>query len=121
MKATNICSRAYFQVSLSSTLALWLLLNGSGQASPPPSGVAPVTQPAGGLGIEGDLLANTPAANVGDWMLSTNSGTGGAVLDSAGVPLNHSTTFHFTDPYNTNSDSSFVGGLKWTDDPGGWK
>src|SRR5437879_10641994 len=65
-------------------------------------------------------MANTPAANVCDWLLSTNSGTGGAVLDATGAPLNPATTFHFVDPYNSSSDNTFVGGLKWTDDPNTW-
>src|SRR2546427_650464 len=56
------------------------------RASPPPAGVAPVLIPAGGFGIEGDLLANTPTASVGDWLASTN-GAGGGVLNAAGVPL----------------------------------
>ena len=56
------------------------------EATPPPSGIAPVVFPAGGFSIDGDLLANTPASNAGDWLLSTNAGSGGSVLDAAGVP-----------------------------------
>src|SRR6266498_4048547 len=80
-----------------------------GQAAPPPAGVAPVISPAGGFGIEGDLFANVPAANVGDWV--TNSLTGGGLLTLSGVPINASTTFHFIDQYNGN-DLTFSGGLK---------
>src|SRR5512136_1367774 len=83
---------------------------------PPPTGVAPVTVPAGGFGIEGDLQANL---GVGDWLPGTN-GTGG-VLDNAGNPLNPATTFHFTDLYNSSADQTFVGGLKWGDDPNTWQ
>src|SRR5205809_6740860 len=98
-------------------LAFFVFGSLPGLAAPPPAGVAPVTVPAGGFGIEGDLFANMPAANVGDWI--TNSVTGGGVLTAAGVPLNASTTFHFIDAYNTN-DIIFAGGLKWTDNPTNW-
>src|ERR1051326_5266028 len=67
----------------------------------PPLAVAPAIVPAGGFGIEGDLLANSPHANVGDWLAGTNSGIGGAVLSATGVPLNLATTFHFMDQYNS--------------------
>src|ERR1044071_6407696 len=90
-------------------------------ATPPPAGVAPVLVPAGGFSIDGDLMANTPLANAGDWLLSTNSGSGGSVLDASGNPLNPSTTFHFRDLYNSTSDNDFVGGLKWTDNPNVWQ
>src|ERR1051325_11267536 len=56
-------------------LLLWGL---SGHASPPPAGVAPLIVPSGGFSIDGDVMANAPVANVGDWLTSTN-GTGGAV------------------------------------------
>jgi hypothetical protein len=90
------------------------------EAAPPPSGVAPLIVPAGGFGIDGDLMANTPTANVGDWLISTNAGTGGAVLNAAGVALNGATTFHIVDQYNSTSDDTFSGGLKWGDDPNTW-
>src|SRR5438874_1297893 len=72
-----------------------------GKASPPPTGVAPVISPAGGLAIDGDLLANSPGAGAGDWLLSTNSGAGGAILDASGVPVDPTRTFHFTDAYSS--------------------
>src|SRR5262245_2082629 len=105
--------------TLISFVLLSFLIFGSqpGRAAPPPAGVAPVVSPAGGFGIEGDLFANLPGANVGDWI--TNSATGGGVLTAAGVPLNATTTFHFTDPFDT-SDIIFAGGLKWTDSPTNW-
>src|SRR6266404_4753511 len=106
---------------LKSVLALAMLRAMTAEATPPPAGIAPVVFPAGGFSIDGDLMANTPASNVGDWLLSSNSGSGGAVLDATGAPLNPATTFHFSDPFNTTSDNSFVGGLKWTDDPNVWQ
>src|SRR6266404_330908 len=89
-----------------------------GRAAPPPAGVAPVISPTGGFGIEGDLFANMPSANVGDWI--TNSLTGGGVLTRSGAPINASTTFHFIDQYGGSNDVVFAGGLKWTDNPTNW-
>src|SRR4051812_34137474 len=101
-------------------LFLGVLIAVWANATPPPAGVAPVTSPAGGFSIDGNLVANLPA-NTGDWLLSTNTGTGGAVLDASGAPLNPTTTFHFRDLYSSGSDSTFVGGLKWTDNPNVWQ
>src|SRR5262245_16317898 len=70
-----------------------------GRASPPPAGVAPVITPAGGFSIDGDVIANSPIANLGDWVATTNAGSGTGVLTLAGVPINTNTTFHFSDPY----------------------
>src|ERR1041384_4550378 len=89
------------------------------QANPPPTGVAPVLVPSGGFAIEGNLQANTPTAGVGDW-LPGPVGSGGSVLNARGAPLNPTTTFHFTDAYINGGDNTFVGGLKWLDDPNGW-
>src|SRR6266404_2218662 len=97
--------------------ATFLLFGLSVFAVPPPTGVAPITVPAGGFGIDGDLIANIPGLNAGDWLPDTN-GVGG-VLDAAGNPLNPATTFHFTDLYNSTSDDTFSGG-KWTDNPTNW-
>ncbi len=105
--------------TLASLVLLYFLVFGSqpALASPPSAGVAPVSVPAGGFSIDGDLFANIPDANVGDWI--TNSVSGGGVLNQAGVPLNALTTFHFIDQYNGN-DIIFSGGLKWTDNPTNW-
>src|SRR6516162_5796057 len=100
--------------------ALVILCPWASHAVPPPTGVAPVLYPAGGFGIDGDLLANTPGGNTGDWLLSTNAGSGGAVLNAAGVPLDPTRTFHFVDLYNSTSDNTFSGG-KWTDNPTNWQ
>ena len=50
----------------------------------PPAGVAPVLVPAGGFGIDGNLLANRIFTNAGDWMAGPG-GTGGSVLDATGA------------------------------------
>jgi hypothetical protein len=87
----------------------------------PLPGIAPVISVNGGFAIDGDLFANTPRTNVGDWMISpSNPGSGGALLDAAGVPLDPIQTFHYVDPYNGN-DPVFSGGSKWTDNPNSWK
>src|ERR1043166_1527923 len=95
-----------------------LFVGGMAMAVPPPTGGAPVLVPAGGFAIDGDLQANTPGVNVGDWLPGTG-GTGGSVLDANGIPLNSATTFHYVDLYNSGSDNTFTGG-KWTDDPNTW-
>src|SRR5262249_11832625 len=105
---------------VSALLILCVLAGFSANAAPPPAGVAPVLSPSGGFSIDGDLMAKAPGANFGDWVPSTNAGSGGSVLDAKGAPLNPTTTFHFTDPYGGN-DLVFVGGKKWTDDPGTWQ
>ncbi len=92
-------------------------------AVPPPSGVALVGPPPGGFSIEGDLLANTPVAGVGDWMLNTNlaPGSGLGVLNANGSPVDGSRTFRFLDPFNdTANDRIFTGGDKWLDNPNTW-
>src|SRR6516164_2343671 len=106
----------YWMCSLVGGVLLWGL---TGQAVPPPTGVAPVLVPSGGFAIDGDLQANTPNEGAGDWLPGL-SGAGGSVLDATGAPLNPATTFHFIDLYNSTSDNTFAGGLKWTDDPNTW-
>jgi hypothetical protein len=87
------------------------------QAVPPPNGIAPVTTPAGGFGIGGQVVAGTGGQLSGDWMAGANGAAG--VLDATGAPLNPATTFHFIDPYNSKSDNIFASG-KWMDDPNTW-
>ncbi|MES2466672.1 MAG: hypothetical protein V4675_05175 [Verrucomicrobiota bacterium] len=88
----------------------------------PPSGTAPVNPPAGGLGIDGNLLANNPTTGIGDWVKLEGSGTGGGVLDPVtGNPLNAATTFHLIDPFNSSDDIIFTGtGDKFNDAPTTW-
>src|SRR5262245_60206214 len=57
------------------------------KAASPPAGVAPVTVPAGGFRIVGELVAGSSGA--GDWL--AGPGTAG-VLDATGAPLNPNTT-----------------------------
>ena len=102
---------------LASVYAATLLFSNIGYATPPPAGVAPVTVPAGGFAIDGDLMGNGTGG--GDWVAGTNAGSG--VLSAAGVPSNPASTFHYADPFNTTADSTFAGGLKWTDDPNTWQ
>ncbi|WP_240676134.1 T9SS type A sorting domain-containing protein [Botryobacter ruber] len=80
-------------------------------------GVAPIAPPPGGFGIDGDLRANTPTANIGDWLPgAVGSGSGGNVLDASGNPLNNTTTYHSIDLY-TSGDDVFAGGQKKNDNP----
>src|SRR6185369_12245848 len=61
-------------VSLLTGLAF---MQSAAQAASALPGTARVVTPAGGFGIDGDLLANTPTNNVGDWLPnSSSSGTG---------------------------------------------
>ena len=45
--------------------------------------IAPVNPPAGEFHIDGDLRANTPQANIGDWINETG-GSGGFVFNNDG-------------------------------------
>jgi len=92
------------------------------QAVLPPNGNAPVDPPPYGFAIDGDLMANVPELNVGDWITNTNlaPGTGGSVLTLAGLPINSNRTFHLRDPYNGN-DNIYKGGMKWRDNPNLWE
>src|SRR5437762_8981009 len=82
-------------------------------------GIAPVTVPSGGFDIDGDLQANTPTVNIGDWVPGS-AGTGGNVLTAAGVAINSSITFHLVDLYNSSNDDNFSGGKKVNDDSNTW-
>jgi hypothetical protein len=97
-------------------IAIGMISGLTALAVPPPKGTAPVLIPAGGFSIDGDLMADAIA---GDWVGTTNPASG--VLSPAGVPLNPATTFHFADAFNSTADNTFVGGLKWTDDPNVWQ
>src|SRR5258705_1948796 len=55
------------------------------------SQVATVNPPTGGFHIDGNLRANTPTANIGDW-LTGPGGTGGFVMSDAGAAVNAATT-----------------------------
>ena len=91
------------------------------RAVPPPAGVAPVASPTGGFGIDGDLIANQPASGAGDWLyLPSVPGSGAAVLDSAGIPLNPDVTFHLLDPAGVSGTDNIFQGGKWFDHPGSW-
>src|ERR1041385_3467768 len=92
---------------------------GASPCPPPPAGTAPVTVPAGGFALDGDLLANTPISGIGDWVTGS-SGSGGFVLNNDGTPVNGTTTFHLTDLFNNASDNNFAGGKKVDDNPNIW-
>ena len=89
-------------------------------AAPLPGGLAPITPPAGGFSIDGDLLANSPFAGPGDWMANSGAVSGFGVLSAAGAPLDPLRSFHFIDAFNNTADEAFAGGEKWTDNPNTW-
>src|SRR6185369_5020963 len=90
-------------------------------AVPPPAGVAPVSIPVGGFVIDGNLLANLPTANAGDWLsLPSIAGRGEGVLGLNGNPLNPNVTFHFRDPAGVSGADNIFQGGKWFDDPKDW-
>src|SRR5262245_59207939 len=103
-------------LGLRALIAIGMISGLSALAVPPPTGIAPVLIPAGGFRIDGGLMAG---ASGGDWVGGTNPAAG--VLNTNGIPLNPATTFHFVDPFNSTADNTFVGGLKWTDDPNVWQ
>jgi len=105
-----LCALACFQLPLAYAVTL--------DCPAPPSGTAPMQLPAGGFGIDGDAQANTPGIGIGDWVPDP-TGSGGAVLTSAGVPLDPTTTFHLIDAYG-GIDTNFKSGLKVDDDPNTW-
>src|SRR6185503_17494079 len=88
------------------------------RAATPPTGTAPVTPPAGGFAIDGNLLANSPTNGIGDWL--SNTGSGGFVLFTNGATVNTNNTFHIVDLFESGSDNIFSGGLKVNDNPNQW-
>src|SRR5262245_20598593 len=101
------CVMSFVPMALGCALWAWVQ---AAHADTPPTGTAPVNPPAGGFGIEGNLLANNPTNGVGDWV--TNSAGGGAVLRTNGVPFDTQATIHIVDLYDNNSDNIFSGGKK---------
>src|SRR5207253_4306484 len=86
--------------------------------------IAPVYPPSGGFHIDGNLLSNTPTANIGDW-LPGSGGSGGYVMTNAGVVIDTARTFHFVDAYS-GGDDLFTSGrrndnpnIQWTWGTGG--
>ncbi len=89
-------------------------------------GTAPVTIPNEnpalsykGFAIDGNLLANSPDAGIGDWVIGS-PGDGGYVLTPTGVPLVGVTTFARKDLYDSAVDDVFSGS-KFNENPADWK
>src|SRR5436190_1944881 len=70
--------------------------------------IAPCYPPYGGFHIDGNLRANTPTGNIGDW-LTGPGGTGGFLMSDAGVAIDTARTFHLVDAWN-GSDDLFTSG-----------
>ncbi|WP_243739723.1 DUF11 domain-containing protein, partial [Algoriphagus boseongensis] len=83
---------------------------------------SPVVIPSGGIGIEGDLVSNSPTVGIGDWFPGP-AGAGGHVFSSSGVPLNVETSFWVKDGYKGTTlpqELVFTSGTKSSDDPSSW-
>jgi len=104
---------------LAGFLLLFIMLNISFSYAQIGAGTAPVDPPTGGFGIDGNLEANTPTANIGDWVMG-GSGTGGYVLNNNGTPVNPSNTYHLIDSYGNGDDDMFDGGEKNNESPADW-
>jgi hypothetical protein len=76
--------------------------------------IAPVNPPTGGFHIDGNLRANIPTANAGDWLFGWG-GTGGFVLNNNGTAVDPAHTGRRIDLFNSNSDSIFTQGSKFQD------
>jgi hypothetical protein len=83
--------------------------------------IAPINPPTSGFHIDGNLRANTPTINIGDWLTGpggSGSSSGGFVMSDAGVPVNAATTQLLPkDAYNTTADIIFSGGSKFDGNP----
>jgi hypothetical protein len=113
--ATNLSNDPIVIAQSSEITGAATFANAKALCPPFPHGTVPVTTPAGGFGIDGDLQANTPMIGTGDWVPGP-SGSGGSVLDVNGAPLT-ATTFHIRDPYSSASDNVFSSGSRVNDDP----
>ncbi|WP_158530628.1 DUF7507 domain-containing protein, partial [Algoriphagus yeomjeoni] len=83
--------------------------------------VVPVTTPAGGFEIDGNLISNSPTNGAGDWVQG-GSGSGGFLFNANGTPVNVVRTVRFQDPYSPSTDNVFQGGGKFNDNPNNtWK
>ncbi|MGM0626438.1 MAG: immunoglobulin domain-containing protein, partial [Bacteroidota bacterium] len=81
------------------------------------SQTAPVLEPLGGFAIDGDLQANTPVLDIGDWVMGP-AGAGGHVLHNDGSALDSLNSGLFLDNYDGN-DMIFQGS-KFNQNPDLW-
>src|SRR5689334_20055055 len=88
LKASHCLRRSAF-------FLLMVLCSAFAYAQPGP-GIANINPPTGDFQIEGDLQANTPVSGKGDWIPGP-AGTGGSVLNAAGVATSPLITFHLID------------------------
>lgn len=82
-------------------------------------GTVNITVPTGGFAIDGDLMANTNVTGIGDW-IPGSAGSGGFVMNLAGLPSNMFTTIHIVDSFTNGIDNVYAGGDKVNDDPSTW-
>jgi len=81
--------------------------------------VIDVNIPSGGFHLDGNVNANNPSQNIGDWFKGNNAGTGGFLLLDNGNPVDQNTTRFVLDATG-NGDESFKGGEKLNEDPSNW-
>ncbi|MGE0104418.1 MAG: hypothetical protein AB7U64_19005, partial [Blastocatellales bacterium] len=82
------------------------------------SGIAQ-TGDFGGFDIDGDLMANTPTADVSDWVPGPG-GSGEGMLDGTGTPYNPAVTKRVIDLFDSDLDNVFKPGVKHDDNPNTW-
>ncbi|MFC5191432.1 hypothetical protein ACFPIK_06605, partial [Algoriphagus aquatilis] len=80
----------------------------------------PVIIPIGGIEMDGNLIANSPA-NTGDWFPG-GIGSGGSVFNINGIAIDPAISFRFQDGFKNGpiSDRIFSQGTKSSDDPNSW-
>ncbi|MCB7480451.1 HYR domain-containing protein [Christiangramia sediminis] len=82
--------------------------------------VIDVVNPNGGFSIEGDLKANIPVSNVGDWFPG-GTGTGGYVFNNNGTPVDPNFSKFVSDIPTAGNNDRFLTGSKADQDPDIWK
>lgn len=81
------------------------------------SQLAPVTPPAGGFRIDGNLVAGTPTTGEGDWVAGTS---GGYLFFNDGTPVYPMNSKLTRDPYHSTGDDVFAGS-SFSENPNNWR
>jgi hypothetical protein len=132
-KETKLCKKWKSRTFVFTLITALLLFsfNSSTYAQNNIQGTAPVQDPNGGFGVDGDARANFPNANIGDWF-AYPGGSGGAIFP-AGYELpganfegiitfaNEDMTYFFRDDISNNDPTIFTGSNKINDDPASYE
>ena len=85
------------------------------------TGTAPVQNPNGGFGVDGNAYANTPVAGTGDWFADYASypGTGGAIFNLNGTVIDPNMSFFLQDGWKNGpvDETVFATSNSINDDP----